>query len=182
MDTQQPQHDTDYPKTDTALDALLDEAVTSGTPPVDPDLAERIYNQTLPMLGQRTVLARIGPTLLRAAAAVAIIAGGLIAVTLMNQQDVAEPPMVVVPEESIETPVPEFAAIEIEIVIEPGNTLIDEQMDVLALRVDLASTDDTWGDDGLNTNDQINLAVARFEIDRFNEDTAILFADEPALF
>ena len=78
MDTHQPQHDTDYPKTDPAFDALLDEAVSAGTPPVDPDLAKRIYDQTTPMLNQRPVLARIGPNLLRIAAAAAIVvAAGL---------------------------------------------------------------------------------------------------------
>ncbi len=184
MNTQQPQHDTDSPKTDPALDALLDQAVTTGTPPADPDLTERIYNQTLPMLGHRPVLARIGPTLLRVAAAVAIIAGGLIAVTLLNQQQTPQQSVVAIPDDVVEEPapelVPELAAIDIA--IEPGNTLIDEQLDVLALRVDLVSTDGAWGDDGLSTSDLIDRAVARFEIDQFNDDATLLLADEPALF
>jgi hypothetical protein len=87
MNTQHPQHDTDFPRTDPALDALLDEAVSAGAPAPDPQLAERIYRQTLPMLGRRPVLARIGPRLLRVAAAVAIVAGGVLAVSMLNQQE-----------------------------------------------------------------------------------------------
>lgn len=180
MDTQQPQHDTDFPKTDPALDALLDEAVSAGTPPVDPGLADRIYHQTLPMLGRRPVLARIGPTLLRVAAAIAIIAGGLIAVTMMSPQQPTEPTLVVVPDESVETIAPELAAIDSA--IEPGNTVIDEQMDLLALRVDLVSNEDTWGDDSLSPSDRLERAVVRFEIDQFNDDTTLLWVDEPTLF
>jgi hypothetical protein len=192
METQKQQHDTDYPPTDPALDALLDEALSTGTPPADPDLAERIYRETLPMLGRRPVLARIGPTLLRVAAAVAIITGGLIAVTLMNQPpptqqkfaDAPDAPVApvapVTPDDMVETLAPELAAIDSA--IEPGNTLIDEQLDVLALRVDLASTEDAWGPDDLSTNDRIDQAVAYFEINRFSDDMTLLLTDGPELF
>ena len=104
----------------------------------------------------------------------------MLAVTLMNQKPTAEQPIVVAPDDAVEQLVPELAAINIA--IDPGNTLIDEQLDVLALRVDLASTEDTWGDDGLSTSDRIDRAVARFEIDQFNDDATPLLADEPALF
>lgn len=184
MDTQQPQPDISYPPTDAALDALLDEALTPGAPgipPADPQLAQRVYQRTLPMLGYpRPVLARIGPRLWRVAAAAAIVAGGVLAVSLMQPSTTTPIDQVAVETTPTESQPTELASLEG--VITPGNTRIDEQLDVLALQVDLASTDEAWGSDKLSTSDLIDQAVARFEIDQFNDDTALLLAEEPAFF
>lgn len=184
MDTKHPHHDTDFPRTDPALDVLLDEAVSADTPPHDPDLAGRIYQRTLPMLGQRPVLARIGPTLLRVAAAVAIVVGGVFALTMMNQQPTqpAQPDhvAVAVPDDLAEQLGPELQAIANA--IEPGNTRIDEQLDVLALRVDWVSTEGAWGAADQSTSGLIDQAVVRFEMDRFSDDSALYWADGQTLF
>ena len=183
MVTQNTKPDTDFPPTDPVFDALLDEALSTGTPAADPQLTERICQQTLPMLGKRPVLARIGPTLLRVAAAVAVIAGGVFAVSLLNQESTDTPEVIVqtdppaVPDERYDARLVQLAD-----ALEPGNTLIDEQLDVLALRVDLASAESDWGADGLSTDDLIDRAVVRFEIDQFSEDTALFLSDEPTLF
>jgi hypothetical protein len=176
MDTPQEHNDMDTPKTDPELDALLDEALSVGTPPAHPDLAQRIIKQTFPLLGQRSVLARIGPTVLRVAAAVAIVVGAAVAATIMstNKTPVEDAPGA-------------FAQIEsglqdINDSVELGNTLIDEQLDVLALRVELASADDTWGTSGTDTNSLIEQAVTDLEVERFGDDTLFLLADTSTLF
>lgn len=178
MDTRQEQHDTKLPPTDPALDALLDEALSHGSPPanpVPPELAERIIAKTLPMLGTRPVLARIGPTSLRVAAVVAIVAGaGIVAVMLNTQptQTTKNDDLVLIG----------LQLKELELAIEPGNTLIDEQLDVLALRVDMVSTEDAWGAADQDTNAKLGEAVARFEFDRFSDDAMLLLADGSTLF
>ncbi len=184
MDTKHTQHDTDYPTPDPALDALLDRAVTAGTPAPDPDLAGRIYQHTLPMLAHRPVLARIGPALLRIAAAVAIVAGGVFALTRMNQPantpSLPEQTLVVAPDDTVDQLVPEIRAIASA--VEPGNTRIDEQLDVLALRVDWASTEGTWGAADQSTDDLIDQAVVRFEMDQLGEPSALYLADTRLMF
>ena len=169
------------PQTDPKLDALLDKAVAAGSPPASPDLAQRIIDQTQPILAQRPVLARIGPTLLRVAAGVAIVAGASIAaITLTNDQPT--------PIDNDNTPLALFESdlqdIErnIEQAIEPGNTHIDQQMDVLSLRVELASSEDAWGAVDQDTNSLMDQAVTRYEVDQFNDDTMYLWADSSALF
>ena len=66
--------------------------------------------------------------------------------------------------------------------VELGNTLIDEQLDVLALRVELASAEDAWGASGTDTNSLIEQAVADLEVERFGDDTFFLWADTSTLF
>jgi hypothetical protein len=66
--------------------------------------------------------------------------------------------------------------------VEPGNTRIDEQLDVLALRVDLARAEGAWGAAGQSTNDLIDQAVVRFEMDQLSDDSSLYFADEQMLF
>lgn len=184
METKQPQHDTEFPTPDPALDALLDRAVEAGTPAPGPDLAGRIYEHTLPMLARRPVLARIGPTLLRIAAAVAIVAGGAYALTMMSQPATTPSPtdtvVAVAPDDTVDQIVPDIQAIADA--VEPGNTRIDEQLDVLALRVDWASTEGAWGAAGRDTGDLIDQAVVRFEMDRFGDDTVLYLADTQLVF
>lgn len=172
MDTRQEQLNTKHPPTDPALDALLDEALSHDSPP---ELVEKIIAKTLPMLKARPVLARIGPTLLRVAAAVAIVAGaGIVAVMLITQptQTTENDDLVLIG----------LQLKELDQAIEPGNTLIDEQLDVLALRVDMVSTEDAWGAADQDTNAQLGEAVARFEFDRFSDDAMLLLADGSTLF
>lgn len=184
METKHTQHDTDFPQPDPALDALLDQAVRAGTPAPDPDLAGRIYQHTLPMLAQRPVLARIGPTLLRIAAAVAIVAGGVFALNMMNQQTVqpAQPveAVAVATDDTVDQLVPDIRAIANA--VEPGNTRIDEQLDVLALRVDWASAESAWGEADQTTNDLIDQAVVRFEMDQLSEESALYPVDSQLMF
>jgi hypothetical protein len=181
MDTRQAQHDTTHPPTDPALDALLDEALSQGTSPAgpvpaaDPDLAERIIAKTLPMLGARPVLARIGPTLLRVAAVVAVVVGAGIVAMMLNTQTTQT-------DGSDDVALIGSQLREIDRAIEPGNTLIDEQLDVLALRVDLLSSDDAWGPADQDTNARLGEAVARFEFDRFSDDAMLLLDDGSTLF
>lgn len=181
MDTRQEQLDTKLPPTDPALDALLDEALSYGSPPanpapgVPPELAERIIAKTLPMLKAQPVLARISPTLLRVAAAVTIVAGAGIVAVMWNTQPTQTT--------EIDTLVKISSQLkELDLAIEPGNTLIDEQLDVLALRVDLVSTEDVWGAADQDTNAKLGEAVARFEFDRFSDDAMLLLADGSTLF
>lgn len=192
MDTQKSQLDTDSFETDPKLDALLDEALSPGTPGIpaaDPRLAEKVYERTRPMLGQRPVLAKIGPTLWRIAALVAIVVGGAWAVSQLNQTQPANNGTQIAATDTTNTTTaakPEKTTVSglaaIDTTIEPGNTRIDEQLDVLALRVDMVSDENTWGSDNLSTNDMIDQAVACFEIDQFNDDTAISLSEEPAFF
>ena len=176
MDTPQEQHDTNLQKTDPQLDAMLDKAVSAGTPPASADLTQRIIDQTLPMLGQRPVLARIGPTLLRIAAAVAIVVGaGVATMMLMNNSTTPTDPS-----NDLVTIGSELQAIERA--IEPGNTLIDEQLDVLSLRVELASAEGTWSDVDRDTNSLMDQAVTAYEVDQFSDDMMFLFADGSVLF
>ncbi len=176
MDTPQEQHDTHLQKTDPQLDALLDKAVSASTPPARADLTQRIIDQTLPMLSQRPVLARIGPTLLRIAAAVAIVVGAGVATMMWtnNQTSPTDPNNGFVKIGS------DLQAIERA--IEPGNTLIDEQLDVLSLRVELASAEGTWSDIDRDTNSLMDQAVTAYEVDQFSDDMMFLLADESALF
>lgn len=184
METKHTQHDSDLPMPDPALDALLDEAVRIGTPAPDPELAGRIYQHTLPMLAQRPVLARIGPTLLRIAAAVAVVAGGVFALNMMNRSANTTPQpgtsVAVVPDDAVDQLVPQIRAIAGA--VEPGNTRIDEQLDVLALRVDWASTEGAWGAADQSTDDLIDQAVVRFEMDQLSEGSALYLADSQLMF
>ncbi len=179
MDTPKEQYDsngTDLTQTDPQLDALLDEVLSTGMSAADPDLAQRIVEQTLPMLGQRPVLARIGPTMLRVAAVVAIVAGaGVVAVVMTHNQ---APPIET--DEFFAQIGPELQALDRA--IEPGNTLIDEQIDRFALRVELVSTEDAWDAAGQDTNSLIGQAVAGLEVQRFSDDTLFLWSDGSALF
>lgn len=190
MDPNQEPHNTDRPPVDPALDALLDKAVSQGSPKMDPDLARRIVAQTLPMLpGRGGVLARIGPRtvlLMRVAAVVAIIAGAWFAVEVMNQDPgtVSSPDQTLASNDRIAEL---FAEIgpgleEIDRAVEQGNTRIDEQLDVLALRVDLASAEDVWGTPGQDTSERLSDAVAGFEFDLFSADAMLLMDDSSALF
>ncbi len=176
MNTPQEQYDSNHPQTDPELDALLDDALSTFTPPADPDLAQRIIEQTLPMLGKRPVLARIGPTMLRVAAAIAIVVGAGVVATLMTGNQ--DPP--VGAGDTIAQIGTELQAIESA--IEPGNTLIDEQLDVLALRVELVSTEDAWSAAGMDTNSLMDQAITGFEVERFSDDAMFLWAEEAALF
>ncbi len=173
MDTRQPQPDT----TDPALDALLDEALSHRATPADPALADRIIRETLPMLGRPPVLARIGPTLLRIAAAVLIVVGAGIAATMLTR------------DQAVTTPIDPGALAQIDSTVqaiaqadEPGRTWIDEQLDILAMRVDYASTDSVWSPAGQDINDQLEEAVARFEFDRFTDDAVFLSTNGSVLF
>lgn len=193
MDTNQTSNDLNHPPTDPALDALLDQAVSHGAPPMDPKLSRRIVAQTLPMLPRRGgVLARItsgivpggAPTLMRVAAAVAIIVGAWVAVTVMNQDRGTVPQQPLAVNNQSED---QFAAIELELeqidrAVEQGNTRIDEQMDVLALRIDLASAEGVWGTPGQDTSERLSDAVTGFEFDLFSADAMLLMDDGSALF
>jgi len=179
MDTPPTQHDTPTPPTDPALDALLDRAVADATPAPSADLADRIYRETQPMLGRREpVLARIGPTLLRAAAAVAILAGGLWAV-ILTRTPVTPGDLAVAPPD-VETIATEFAALDNP--ADRGNTAIDQQLEVLALRLDLVVADNGWGHDEVSTNALIERAVSNYEIDRFADDATMAMADDTTWF
>ena len=178
MDTPQEQHDTHWPQTDPQLDALLDEALATPMIPPSPDLTQRIVDKTRPMLDRQPVLARIGPTLLRIAAAVAIVAGAGV-VTMVMTHHPAAPPMADTGHD-IDEIVPGLQALNQA--VEPGNTLIDEQMDMLSLRVELVSTEDTWSAAGRDTNSLIDQAVTVFEVDQLNDDTAFIWADGSTLF
>ena len=184
MDTKHTQHDTEFPAPDPALDALLDQAMQAGTPAPDPELVDHIYRQTLLMLAPRPVLARIGPTLLRIAAAVAIVAGGAFVLTMMNQPATTpsqnNTTIAVAPDNTVDQLVPDIRAIASA--VEPGNTRIDEQLDVLALRVDWASTEGAWGAADQSTNDLIDQAVVRFEMDQLSEESALYSADAMLMF
>jgi hypothetical protein len=184
MDTKHTQYDTEFPTPDPALDALLDQAMQAGTPASDPELAERIYRHTLPMLTPQPVLARIGPTLLRIAAAVAIVAGGAFVLTMMNKPAVTpsqpDTTVAVAPDNTVDQLVPDIQAIASA--VEPGNTRIDEQLDVLALRVDWASTESAWGAADQSTSDLIDQAVVRFEMDQLSEESALYSADAMLMF
>jgi hypothetical protein len=189
MDTNQTSNDLNHPPTDPALDALLDQAVSHEAPPMDPKLSRRIVAQTLPMLPHRGgVLARIVPggvpTLMRVAAAVAIIVGAWVAVVVMNQDRGTVPQQPPVANSQSEA---QFAAIESELeqidrAVEQGNTLIDEQMDVLALRIDLASAESIWGAPGQDTGERLSDAVTGFEFDLFSADAMLLMDESSALF
>ncbi len=176
MDTPQEQHDAHTIQTDSELDALLDEALDQATPPASPDLAQRIIDQTLPMLGGRPVLARIGPTALRIAAAAAIVVGAGVATMVMTRNQ-APPTDTGYAIEQIES---ELKAIDQA--IEPGNTLIDEQLDMLSLRVELVSTEDAWSEAGTDTSTLIDQAVTGFEVDQLSDDTAFIWTDGTAMF
>lgn len=179
MDTQQPQHDLDDPPTDPAFDALLDQAVAHGSPAADPDLTERIFHQTQPLLTeQRPVLMRIGPSLFRAAAAIALVAGCLALFHLNTPTD--SPTHLANHAEPVDTLSTGLA--ELDQAMEPGNTVIEQQLDVLALRISLASTDDAWGDEEGTTDERIDRAVAEFDFDRFSDDVAFALADETSWF
>jgi hypothetical protein len=190
MDTNQTSNDLNHPPTDPALDALLDQAVSHEAPPMDPKLSRRIVAQTLPMLPRTGgVLARIGPgvipTLMRVAAAVAIIVGAWVAVAVMNQGGRTEPQqnLAVVDNQNED----QFAAIEsgleqIDRAVEQGNTLIDDQMDVLTLRVDLASAESVWGTPGQDISERLSDAVTGFEFDLFSADAMLLMDNGSALF
>jgi len=190
MDTNPEPQNPNPPSADPVLDALLDKAVSHDAPPMDPSLSDRIVAQTLPMLPRKgNVLARIGPqrvpALWRVAAMVAIVAGAGTAVVMMNQGRGTAPnqnqTLAINPSEAL------FAAIEsgleqIDQAVEQGNTRIDEQLDVLALRVDLASAENIWGAPGQSTNERIDDAVMGFEFDLFSADAMLLLDDNSALF
>jgi len=197
MDTNQEPHESNFPPTDPALDALLDKAVSHGSPKMDPGLADRIVAHTLPMLpreggtpaNEGGVLARIGPfsvpAMMRIAAVVAVVAGAWIAVSVMNQ-DIGispgeAPTLAVNPSDAL------FAEIvpglkEIDLAVEQGNTRIDEQLDVLGLRIDLASSEDVWGAADQDTNERIGDAITGFEFDQFSADAMLLMDDGSAYF
>jgi len=164
-------------QTDPKFDALLDQAVSAGSPPADPDLSERIVEQTLPMLGREPVLARIGPTLIRIAAAVAIIVGAGVAAVLMTGDQATT---AVGPDEFFTKFEPELKAIEGA--IEPGNTYIDEQLDALSLHVELVGGESAWSSVDTDTNSLMDQAVTAYELDQYSVDAAFLWADDSALF
>jgi len=169
-------------QTDPQLDALLDRAVSAGSPPADPDLSQRILDQTLPMLGQEPVIAKIGPTVLRIAAAVAIVVGaGLAAFVLTDDPAITSDPA------KPSDPGGQFAQVEsglqdIENAIEPGNTPIDQQLDALSLRVELVSSESAWSSIDTDTNSLMDQAATGYELDQFSQDAAYLWADDSALF
>ncbi len=175
MDTTQPQHDLDYPPTDPAFDALLDQAVAQGAPAPDADLADRVYQHTRPMLpAQRPVLARIGPSLLRAAAAIALVAGSLIAFNLDTDTSNS------LASSDLESLKVKLA--ELDEALDASHTAIDQQLDVLALRVTLADTSDAWGDNGITTTERIDRAIADYEFDRFSDDATFALAENDSWF
>ncbi len=171
------------PSSDPNLDALLNQALQTGAPAPAPDLADRIYRKTRPMLRQPTVLARTGPTLLRVAAVIALIVGGTIVLTLIQQPDTATNLV----ENTDQPDSYDFTAIEpdLEAIAQAMNsagTPIDQQLDVLSLRVDWVSVEDPW--DGLDrgTDELIDEAVVRFEMDLLADSSAYFITDEQAVF
>ncbi len=162
-------------QTDPQLDALLDRAVSAGSPPADPDLTRRILDQTLPMLGQQPVIAKIGPMPLRIAAAVAIIIGAGVAAALLTEGESA-----LIERDNIVNNDP--GPLPADVAIETGNTKFDEQLDVLSLRVELVSTEEMWSSIDTDTNSLMDQAVTGYELDQFSEDAVYLWADGSTLF
>jgi hypothetical protein len=176
MDTHQEQHGANHQQTDPQLDALLDKAVSAGIPPADPELAKRIIDHTLPLLGHRPVIARIGPTLLRIAAAVVIVVGaGVAAMMLTNNQSIQ-----IDPSDDLVQIGSDLQ--DIERAVDPGNTRIDEQLDVLSLRVELANAEGAWRDIDMDTNSLMDQTVTEYEIDQFSDDMMFIWADGSVLF
>ncbi|MEM9251340.1 MAG: hypothetical protein AAGB29_03225 [Planctomycetota bacterium] len=169
MATPTPENDlTRDPAVDDDLDAGLDELLdqTLGRDETPPYLADRIVEATLPELRRATpagpVLARIGPALkigLRVAAVVAI--GAVVTLALINAPS----------NESVDTiadggeqvaPVPEIDEPQGPSLAEalapldrldaalaettPRQEALDAELDLLAMRVELASVDRSWND------------------------------------
>lgn len=179
MDTTQPQHDLHHPPTDPAFDALLDQAVAYGAPAPSNNLADRIYHETRPMLtAQRPVLARIGPSLLRAAAAIALVVGSLTALHLNTRTETTN--QLARNDRAIESIKSDL--IELNQALKADNSPINQQLDVLALRINLASADDTWDDHNSTTDERIDRAVDELAFDRYSDDTTYAFADNASWF
>ena len=176
MTTHHEQNNLESQQTDPQLDALLDRAVSAGSPPADPDLTRRILDQTIPILGQEPVLAKIGPTLMRVAAAVAVMVGAGVAAYVLT--DDASPTSN--SNSAVAMIDPELKAIEGA--IEPGNTSIDEQLDAMSLRVELVSSDRVWSSVDTDTNSLMDQAATGYELDQFSDDAAFLWADDSVLF
>ncbi len=180
MTTHHEQNNLESPQTDPHLDALLDRAVSAGSPPAppaSPDLTQRILDQTTPMLDKGPVVAKIGPSLMRIAAAAAIVIGaGLGAYVLTDDASTG-----------ISNPDGRIAILDpsdlpADVAIETGNTQIDEQLDVLSLRVELVSAEAMWSSVDTDTNSLMDQAVTGYELDQFSQDVTYLWADESALF
>ncbi|MAE65291.1 MAG: hypothetical protein CMJ18_13550 [Phycisphaeraceae bacterium] len=141
---------------DPVLESLLDEALDARALPGGmPDgLADRIADRSAPLVGRRSVLARIGPAQrapIRAVAAVVLLAAtiaigltaGYIVQTARNIHQVESG----------------FAALDVEVSIDD----LDRDLDVLAMMIDGFESDD-WDpdaslDDDLQFESQINGAT-----------------------
>lgn len=148
---------------DPELDAMLDEALSPPQPPAG--LTDRLLTATRPQLGRRSVVARIGPRLAggRAwrgwsiAAMVLIVVGAGVWMSLMRK----------VSGITLEDGLDEVAAADVT-----RDTLIDHQLDLLALQVDLARADAVW----LSTEEEtFEEAIEQYELESFATDVLLLF-------
>lgn len=140
----------DEMENDPRLNALLDEALAPASPPEE--LADRIVAASLPHLRQArpSTLARIGPvTAVLATAAALAIAAGVWFASPANAPSQAQPTLA-----SLSAELDALARAERE-----GSAPIDQQIEMLALQVDLTRSDRFWpGDDAL---DDIDAEVER---------------------
>ena len=153
----------DKPFAESQLDKLLNEALRPVQPP--PDLIQRILDQAEPKIRPRPVLARIGPQSLAIAAVLCIGLGVGLVIQQWPTERAIEPHALLLSEGELETILEQLETASTQIP-EP----IDDQIELLAMRVELAWSDTAW--DG--PDDAFKHTVLQYDIENL--------ADEMDLF
>lgn len=165
MNERQQNHDM---PSDPQLDALLDEVLK----PADPaaDLATRITAATLPKLKQRGqvehvgVLAKLSPSHWRMAAAVAFaVLAGVWAVWVTQPTGVVEPGSNGTLA-AVRSELSELAAAD-----QPDPAVIDQQIEALAMQVELTQAGGLW------SQDAVEEAALDLQLQRLTSDSVFVF-------
>jgi hypothetical protein len=145
---------------DPQLQSLLDELLC---PPGDTaHLEASILTATRKRLGRPTVLARIHPALWACAAAIVLALGLALWVSLLPAPSQTSPIIVA----DLGTQLAQVAAAD-----EPRLTPLDEQLDLLALQVELAASRPMWA----NGSDNLDDVVMQYELDNLATESAWMF-------
>lgn len=144
----------DKPLAESQLDKLLNEALRPAQPP--PDLIQRILDQTEPKLRPRPVLVRIGPQTLAIAAVLCIGLGAGLVIQQWPTERAIELHALLLSEAELETILEQLETASTQIP-EP----IDDQIELLAMHVELAWSDTAW--DG--PEDALKNTILQYDLD-----------------